>query len=102
MSHLSKFGVTACLCVAYAAQAQTITGIITTIAGNGTQGFAGDGGSALNANMKLPFAAALSGGNLYIADQNNCAVRVVNSSGTISTFAGQRGLRLQRRWRQGH
>jgi uncharacterized protein (TIGR03437 family) len=74
--------------VAYAAQAQTVTGIITTIAGNGTQGFAGDGGSALNANMNLPFAAALSGGNLYIADQNNCAVRVVNSSGTISTFAG--------------
>ena len=88
MSHLSKFGVTACLCVAYAAQAQTVTGIITTIAGNGTQGFAGDGGSALSANMNLPFAAALSGGNLYIADQNNCAVRVVNSSGTISTFAG--------------
>jgi uncharacterized protein (TIGR03437 family) len=88
LSHLSKFGVTACLCVAYAAQAQTVTGIITTIAGNGTQGFAGDGGSALSANMNLPFAAALSGGNLYIADQNNCAVRVVNSSGTISTFAG--------------
>lgn len=88
MSLLSKFGVTACLCVAYAAQAQTITGIITTIAGNGTQGFAGDGGSALDANMNLPFAAVLAGGNLYIADQVNCAVRVVNSSGTISTFAG--------------
>ena len=88
MSLLSKFGVTACLCVAYAAQAQTITGIITTIAGNGTQGYAGDGGSALNANMNLPFAAVLAGGNLYIADQVNCVVRVVNSSGTISTFAG--------------
>jgi len=88
LSHLSKFGVTACLCVAYAAQAQTVTGIITTIAGNGTQGFAGDGSSALNANMNLPFAAVLAGGNLYIADQVNCVVRVVNSSGTISTFAG--------------
>jgi uncharacterized protein (TIGR03437 family) len=88
LSHWSKFGVTACLCVAYAAQAQTITGIITTIAGNGTQGFAGDGSSALNANMNLPFAAVLAGGNLYIADQVNCVVRVVNSSGAISTFAG--------------
>lgn len=88
LSHLSKFGVTACLCVAYAAQAQTITGIITTIAGNGTQGYAGDGSSALNANMNLPFAAAVAGGNLYIADQVNCVVRMVNSSGTISTFAG--------------
>jgi uncharacterized protein (TIGR03437 family) len=88
LSHFSKFGVTACLCVAFVAQAQTITGIITTIAGNGTQGFAGDGGSALNANMNLPFSAVISGGNLYIADQVNCVVRVVNSSGTISTFAG--------------
>jgi uncharacterized protein (TIGR03437 family) len=88
LSLLSKLGVTACLCVAYAAQAQTVTGIITTIAGNGTQGFAGDGGSALNANMNLPFAAVVAGGNLYIADQVNCVVRMVNSSGTISTFAG--------------
>lgn len=88
MSHLFKFGVTACLCVAYAAQAQTITGIITTLAGNGSQGFAGDGGAALSANLDLPFSAVLAGGNLYIADQVNCAVRVVNSSGTISTFAG--------------
>jgi uncharacterized protein (TIGR03437 family) len=88
LSHLSKFGVTACLCVAYAAQAQTITGVITTIAGNGTQGYAGDGSSALNANMNLPFAAVVAGGNLYIADQVNCVVRMVNSSGTISTFAG--------------
>ncbi len=88
MSHFSRFGVTVCLCVASVAQAQTITGIITTLAGNGTQGFAGDGGPALSANLNLPFAAALAGGNLYIADQVNSAVRVVNSSGTISTFAG--------------
>lgn len=88
MSQSFKFGVTACLCVAWAAQAQTITGNITTAAGNGTQGFAGDGGPALSANMNQPFAAVLAGGNLYIADQVNNAVRVVNSSGTISTFAG--------------
>ncbi len=88
MSYFSRFGVTVCLCVVQAAQAQTITGIISSLAGNGTQGFAGDGGAALSANLNLPFSAVVAGGNLYIADQVNNAVRVVNSSGTISTFAG--------------
>ena len=83
-----RIGVTVCLAVACAAQAQTITGIITTLAGNGGQGYAGDDGPALSANLNQPFSAVLSGGNLYIADQVNNAVRVVNSSGTISTFAG--------------
>jgi uncharacterized protein (TIGR03437 family) len=88
LSHLFKLGVTACLYVAYAAQGQTITGTITTVAGNGTQGFAGDGGAALSANLNQPFSAVSAGGNLYIADQVNNAVRLVNSSGTISTYAG--------------
>ena len=80
---------TACLCVAYAAQAQTVTGIITTIAGNGTQGFAGDGGPALSANMNLPFLGGLGRAATCISPiRMNNAVRVVNSSGTISTFAG--------------
>ncbi len=87
MTQFLKLSVTVSLCVAGAAQAQTITGIITTLAGNGTQGFAGDGGPALSANLNQPFSAILSGGNLYIADQVNNAVRVVKG-GTISTFAG--------------
>ena len=91
MSYSSKFGVTVCLCVAWAAQAQTITGIITTIAGNGGQGFAGDNGPALSANMYQPFSAVSVGGNLYIADQVNSAIRMVNSSGTITTIAGAQG-----------
>ncbi|HEX3877382.1 MAG TPA: IPT/TIG domain-containing protein [Bryobacteraceae bacterium] len=88
MSYFFKFGVTACLCVAFTAQAQTISGVLSTVAGNATTGFAGDGGAALSANLNQPFAAVSVGGNLYIADQVNNAIRVVNSSGTISTFAG--------------
>ena len=65
------------------------TGIITTVAGNGTAGFAGDGGSASSAELNSPFAVAVdSAGNLYIADGGNNRIRKVTSSGTISTVAG--------------
>jgi uncharacterized protein (TIGR03437 family) len=63
-------------------------GIITTVAGNGIQGFAGDGGPATNAEMKPPEGIAIdSAGNLYIADNLNCAIRRV-SNGLITTIAG--------------
>jgi hypothetical protein len=49
------------------------TGIITTIVGNGTAGFSGDGGSASSASVNAPDGLALdASGNLYIADQNSC------------------------------
>ncbi len=86
MAYLSKFGAAVCLFAAYAVQAQT-TGTITTVAGNGTQGFSGDGGAALNANLNIPFSAVVVGGNLYIADQGNNVIREV-SGGNISTIAG--------------
>ncbi len=64
-------------------------GIITTVAGNGTAGGAGDGGMATNANLGQPAGVALnSAGNLIIADNDNYRVRSVNSSGVISTIAG--------------
>ncbi len=64
-------------------------GIITTVAGNGTAGFSGDGGPATAASLNLPSGLAVdSKGNLYIADRSNNRVRVVDSSGTIKTFAG--------------
>jgi hypothetical protein len=64
------------------------TGNITTIAGNGEQGFSGDGGPATSASLNTPTAVAVgTGGNIYIADSNNHRIRVV-SGGTISTFAG--------------
>ena len=61
---------------------------IDTVAGKG-QGFAGDGGPALNALLNLPTSLALdSAGNLYIADQANGRIRKVSSNGIISTVAG--------------
>jgi sugar lactone lactonase YvrE len=64
-------------------------GVITTVAGNGTAGFGGDNAAAAGAQLNQPVAVALDGsGNLYIADFNNNRVRMVNSSGTISTVAG--------------
>jgi hypothetical protein len=65
-------------------------GIITTVAGNGIHGFSGDGGAATTAALNLPLAVAFdnTNGNLYIADTNNDAIRVVDSGGVISTFAG--------------
>ena len=64
-------------------------GKISTVAGNGTSGFSGDGGSATSAQVNFPFdIAADSSGNLFIADQNNHRIRKVDTSGNISTVAG--------------
>ncbi len=63
--------------------------IITTIAGNGILGYDGDGGAATLAKMFDPERARTDGaGNIYIADNGNSRIRKVNSSGVISTFAG--------------
>jgi uncharacterized protein (TIGR03437 family) len=66
------------------------TGIITTIAGNGSPGFAGDGGPASKAQLFYPAGICFdSEGNLYIADQFNYRVRKVTiATGIISTVAG--------------
>lgn len=67
------------------------TGKIATVAGDGTgvPGFSGDGGPATSAKLNAAYGVALdSAGNLYIADSGNNRVRVVNTSGNISTFAG--------------
>jgi gliding motility-associated-like protein len=64
-------------------------GIISTIAGNGTQGYTGDGGPATAAQLYHPAGLAIDhSGNLYIADDSNHVVRKVNTAGIISTFAG--------------
>ena len=64
------------------------SGNITTIAGNGDQGFFGDGGLATSASLNTPTAVAVdANGNIYIADSNNNRIRVV-SNGNINTFAG--------------
>jgi hypothetical protein len=81
---------------AYIADAQnnrvrmvSTTGTITTVAGNGSAGSAGDGGPAVSASLNNPTGVAVDAtGNLYIADQYNNKIRVVNTAGVISTFAG--------------
>lgn len=66
-----------------------ITGIITTVAGNGTYGFSGDGGPATSAALGYPTNVALDGGgNLYIADAYNHRIRRVAPDGIITTVAG--------------
>ncbi|MGP8245338.1 MAG: IPT/TIG domain-containing protein [Bryobacteraceae bacterium] len=67
----------------------TPAGTISTVAGNGIQGYAGDGGPATGAELYYPRAVAMdSSGNLYIADTQNNRVRKVSASGIISTVAG--------------
>jgi sugar lactone lactonase YvrE len=66
------------------------TGVITTVAGNGSQGFSGDGGPATFAQFSsLGGLATDTSGNLYIADNFNNRVRMVSAvTGIISTVAG--------------
>ena len=64
-------------------------GTINNFAGNGSKGFSGDGGPATQAMLNRPTGVTLdSAGNVYIADDGNMRVRVVNPSGTITTIAG--------------
>ena len=64
-------------------------GLITTIAGNGSAGYSGDGGSAASARLSSPSGlAADAGGNLYIGDSNNHRVRKVSSDGIITSISG--------------
>jgi len=64
-------------------------GIITTVAGNGTNGYSGDGGPATNAELYYPFGVAVdSAGNLLIADTQNSCIRKVGTNGIITTVAG--------------
>ncbi|MBI6545704.1 MAG: IPT/TIG domain-containing protein [Cyanobacteria bacterium NC_groundwater_1444_Ag_S-0.65um_54_12] len=64
-------------------------GIISTVAGNGSAGFSGDGGPASNAQLNWPSAAIGDGaGNLYISDLQSRRIRKVATSGIITTIAG--------------
>jgi hypothetical protein len=63
--------------------------VILTIAGNGKQGFSGDGGLATNASLFLPLGVAVDDkGNIFIADTESHRIRKVEPSGRIQTVAG--------------
>jgi sugar lactone lactonase YvrE len=66
------------------------TGIITTVAGDGTIGYKGDGGPATSAGLYYPYGVAVdASGNIYIADNHNHRIRLVTkSTGIITTVAG--------------
>ncbi len=67
----------------------TPNGTISTIAGNGTAGFSGDGGPATQAALLLPLFVAVDGpGNVYFLDYENHRIRMVTPAGIISTVAG--------------
>ncbi|HUO31830.1 MAG TPA: IPT/TIG domain-containing protein [Bryobacteraceae bacterium] len=64
-------------------------GTITTVAGNGTEGYSGDGGPATSAELDGPYRVTLDAfGNIYIADSSNNCIRKVDTNGIITTVAG--------------
>ncbi len=65
------------------------TGIITTIAGTGVAGYAGDGGAATAAQLNKPVDVAVdTAGNIFCTDQNNNVIRKIDRAGIITTIAG--------------
>ncbi len=70
-----------------------VTGIITTIAGNATAGYSGDGSLAVNAMLSQPNCVYVDKYNyVYISDFNNNVIRAIHPKGTISTIAGSGGV----------
>jgi DNA-binding beta-propeller fold protein YncE len=63
--------------------------MVSTVAGQGTGGYLGDGGSATAAQLLEPRMVTFDqAGNMYIADEQNHRIRWVDTSGIIRTFAG--------------
>lgn len=66
----------------------TTTGMVKTVAGNGTAGYA-DGAALTAAEFKGPTAVALDqSGNIFVADRDNNMIRKITSAGVVSTVAG--------------
>ena len=67
-------------------------GFIMTVAGNGTNGYSGDGGAATNAALNFPWGVTVDeAGDLFIADYSNSRIRKVGTNGIIMTVAGTGG-----------
>ena len=66
-------------------------GVVTTVAGTGRRGYSGDEGKAVEASLSNPRSLTFdAAGNLYISDQYNHCLRMVNKSGVITRIAGNR------------
>ena len=69
------------------------SGIITGYVGTGKFGYSGDGGPAIEANIKTPFRMDFDReGNLYFSDRDNNRIRKVDTSGVITTIAGHSNI----------
>ena len=64
------------------------SGIITTVVGNGSAGYSGDGGAATAAQLSNPSYVTFHGGEMYIADYYNHVIRKVSATGIITTVVG--------------
>jgi len=66
-----------------------ITGIITTICGNGTLGYTGDNGPAVNAQLSYPNSIFVdAANNIFISDNGNNVIRMIKADGVIHTIVG--------------
>ena len=69
------------------------SGVITRYVGTGKFGYSGDGGPAIEANIKTPFRMDFDReGNLYFSDRDNNRIRKVDPSGVITTIAGHSNI----------
>jgi DNA-binding beta-propeller fold protein YncE len=65
------------------------SGVISTICGTGAEGFSGDGGPAVRAQLNQPYGVAIDrSGRVFFADRLNRRVRVIDATGIVSTLAG--------------
>lgn len=87
MTHSTKFALTLIL-AALVCHAQ---GVISTVAGNGTNDYAGDTGPAISASMHPNGVTVDTAGNIYIADLSKSVIRKVDTAGIITTVAGFAG-----------